>query len=279
MSSVGGAALFAAVGRLAPQAASVEGFAIDQSSGALAILEEIHHTLSLPATDMKLETRPGELTHFLKWPAGSFDLLLASFSLNEALQNEPWPRWMAWIRQALARLRPGGLLLILEPALDEASERFRRLRDALAADTSVQLWGPCLHAAQCPLAETKRYCHEVRRWQAPDSWKQINGQLYHDAQSLKYQFLAVSNQRPASQEPETVRLISPLAEKKGLFLTTVCTSQGLLEHVEIPTRGLTKASWAELRELERGDWLRLRACARVGNRLRVAYGDLDVVFS
>jgi ribosomal protein RSM22 (predicted rRNA methylase) len=145
--------------------------------------------------NLAVRVRAGHLLQPLP-PDETWDLVLCSFALNEGVQGEASADVPAWARRLINHLNPGGLLLILEPALDAAAARLEALRDAMAAEGHGCIIGPCLHHRPCPLRREGRvYCHEVRRWTLPDSMAYLNRHLFRDLQVLKYCFLASQTSR------------------------------------------------------------------------------------
>lgn len=246
-----GAGLLAAAHHLSGQ--ELELHALDHSAGSLATLREIfqHQHLNVLA-------RAAHLLHPL--PADeTWDLVLCSFALNEAVAGERDADIAAWARRLIHQLNPGGLLLILEPALDDAAVRLETLRDVVAAEGHGCIIAPCLHHAACPLRREGRvYCHEVRRWTMPDSVAYLNRHLFRDLQVLKFCFLAIAQQpRPeAAPDPARARLVAPLDVQNGKTVTRGCAADGQAHGYEVLHRHLSRAERDQLAALERGARLR-----------------------
>ncbi|MDX2226117.1 MAG: small ribosomal subunit Rsm22 family protein, partial [Verrucomicrobiae bacterium] len=176
-----------------------------------------------------------------------FDLVVASFSLNEMFFGRPQETVNEWVESVLREtLSEKGVFLILEPSLRESSERLERLRDHLCAQQTARVLAPCLHASACPLLkEGKYWCHEVRSWEPPESFVYINRKLQRSSgQSLKFSFLALAqpegspvldSSTPDNPLPEaaTFRLISPVAKAKGKMIMAGCNAAGQKAEYEI----------------------------------------------
>ena len=246
-----GAGLLAATHELAGSDLSL--CALDHAAGSLATLREI-----LEQQGQTVETREGQLLSPL--PAGdNWDLILCSFALNEAVEGTPDCDVPAWIRGMIQHLQPGGLLVILEPALDAAAERMEALRDQIAQEGHGCIVAPCLHHLACPLRREKRgYCHEVRRWTLPDSVAYLNRHLFRDLQVLKFCFLAITNtERPApTPDPAQARLVAPVDLQNGKLVTRGCASDGRLYTYELLTRHLSRAERDNVADMERGSRVR-----------------------
>lgn len=243
--------------------------ALDHSAGSLATLQELFQHQAQP-----VETRAGHLLQALP-ETESWDLILCSFALNEAVEGAAGADLPAWTRRLLQRLNPGGLLLIIEPALDVAAERLEALRDGLAAERHGCIIGPCLHHQPCPLRrEGRSMCHEVRRWQMPESVAYLNRHLFRDLQVLKFCFLAVTraNRPDEVSDPACARLIAPVDEQNGKCVTRGCAADGQAHGYEVLNRHLTREARAALAATERGTrvrWPELKPVSQ-GRTLRAA---------
>ena len=246
-----GAGLLAAIRELEGYDLSLR--ALDHATGSLATLREI-----LEQQGRTAETREGQLLAPL--PEGEcWDLILCSFALNEALEGTPDCDVPAWIRSLIQHLHPGGLLVILEPALDAAAERMETLRDLVAQEGHGRIVAPCLHHLPCPLRQEKRgYCHEVRRWDPPESVAYLNRHLFRDLQVLKFCLLAITRvERPApAPDPACTRLVAPVDLQNGKLVTRGCASDGRLYTYELLTRHLSRAERDEVAATERGSRVR-----------------------
>ncbi len=195
---------------------------------------------------------------FLAKNAAGFDLVVISFAWNEAFPSTSVRELRRWLWELCQSLNEGGIVFIIEPAFEETAQRLERLRDLLAGDRRLHVWAPCLHHKSCPLlAEGKFWCHEVRKWSPPPSLAFLNRRLYRAIDTLKYCFLALSNQPPnmGQETPNHFRLVSPFAARKGSFLAAGCAADGRKNTYDLQTRGLAKADRDRMEELERGDVL------------------------
>jgi ribosomal protein RSM22 (predicted rRNA methylase) len=61
----------------------------------------------------------------------------------------------------VAKLAPGGALVVVEPALRERTRHLHAVRDAVLAGRAASVFAPCLHSAPCPaLRAPGDWCHE-----------------------------------------------------------------------------------------------------------------------
>jgi hypothetical protein len=193
---------------------------------------------------------------------GEFSLVLSAHVLNEF----PWhdaaraERASQTLAQGLAR-RSGGGFLWVEPAFKSASQQLSRLRDSwfergVLPTEPDTLWGPCLHALACPLAEGRDWCHFSVRADLPGHWfRGFSRGLGSERQWLKFSYLWVSGaDAPAPvAAPELRRVVSdPLKLPSGAEGVLLCEPER--PRKEVLRRG---------EHLLRGDLLDLE---RAGNR-------------
>jgi len=94
-------------------------------------------------------------------PSGPFDLVVMGHLLNELFSNDVdrIRKRKEFLSQALALLSPGGLLLVIEPALQPTSRETIALRDLLAAE-GIPVLAPCLRSGSCPALPLEgQSCH------------------------------------------------------------------------------------------------------------------------
>jgi hypothetical protein len=209
----------------------------------------------------------------LATPRGSWDLILFSFSLNELAMKSEDEILGDWLVRIMSHLAPGGICLILEPALMETSTRLMSLRDWLMETTNIRLWGPCLHHQNCPmLADGRQWCHEVRRWAPPTSLEYLNRKLFRDIHHLKFSFLALGRDS-APDLPggaEFFRTVSPVNRTAGKFSLQGCSGDGTLHTYEWLQRNLSKDEKDFLRsDWERGDIGQASDAEALGSGLRI----------
>jgi hypothetical protein len=102
---------------------------------------------------------------------GGFDLVVASHLLNELLLDMQVHRQTEERLTRLAELvnrwgsdllAPGGLIVLVEPALRETSRDLLRVRDRLLAAGRLRVRAPCLYRGPCPaLARERDWCHDA----------------------------------------------------------------------------------------------------------------------
>jgi SAM-dependent methyltransferase len=248
---------------------------VDKSPSALAAMESFgRDVLGIDAT---VRTRIGDAARPDTWPEGRFDLIIAGFVLNEMPQLDA-PALLRWFGELKARLAPGGLILILEPALRITAERLQRLSDVIAAGDMTRV-APELDALPDPqLGAGEHWSHETRAWEAPASTEFVNRHLHRDLREVRFSFAAFSDAPLAPLPPGLGRLISDVQIIKGL-LRFITIREGRIESVEVPTRGLSKHEVKKLAaRFGRGDLVRHPHAAAA--KLRLAnHEELEVFWT
>lgn len=224
---------------------------LDRSASALAAAERV---AGAAAPGWTVTGKVGDARAPSTWPEGSFDLIVAGFVLNElGLDDDGRDRW---VDAAAERLAPGGLLILIEPALRATAESLRRLSDRRTGRSPRRI-GPEVDAAPCPMLGGDHWDHEVRRWRAPDAAAFLNRRLHRDLGAVRFS-LALFSDSPLPPLPEgAARIVAEPQLLKGLFRIVV-SSAGRLRTVELPTRGLSKREAKDLAAgFERGDLVAL----------------------
>ena len=106
---------------------------------------------------------------------GGFDLVLLGQVICELDRRLPEDdradAHAAWIAELRATVKPGGAVVVVEPALRDGTRHLMRVRDRLVG-RGLSPYAPCTHDAPCPmLPRATDWCHE---WLAVDlpAWLQ-----------------------------------------------------------------------------------------------------------
>jgi hypothetical protein len=209
---------------------------VDKSPSALASMESFARATLGEGVETK--TRIGDASRPETWPEGPFDLIVAGFVMNEMPQLDH-AALLRWFGELKAKLAPGGLILILEPALRITAERLQKVSDQVADGMMTRI-APELDALPDPqLGAGEHWSHETRDWAAPASTEFVNRHLHRDLREVRFSFAAFSD-APLTPLPAGLsRLISDVQIIKGL-LRFITIREGRIESVEVPTRGLSK---------------------------------------
>ena len=255
--------------------AEVDLYGVDKSPTALAAMESFAQATL--GTAVTTKTRLGDAARPETWPEGPFDLIVAGFVLNEMPQLDT-PALLRWFGELKVRLAPGGLILILEPALRVTAERLQRLSDQLAGGEMTRI-APELDASPDPqLGAGEHWSHETRKWEAPVSTAFVNRHLHRDLREVRFSYAAFSDAPLTPLPPGLSRLISDVQIIKGL-LRFITIRDGRIESVEVPTRGLSKHEVKQLAaRFGRGDVVRYPPAPTP--KLRLAnHGELEVFWT
>lgn len=188
------------------------------------------------------------------WPEGPFDVVVAGFVLNELGLDAAGED--AWFEAAAATLAPGGLLILIEPALRATAEPLRRLSDRRAARSPRRL-GPEVDTAPCPMLGGEHWDHEVRAWEAPPATAYLNRKLHRDLGAVRFSLALFSDAEVPALPPDAARVVAEPQLLKGLFRLVV-SAGGRLRTVEAATRGLSKREAKDLAAgFARGDIVRV----------------------
>ncbi len=113
-------------------------------------------------------------------------------------------------------------LLIVEPSTKKDFGKLTNLRTELLL-RGFHLWGPCPHAQQCPLAESRDWCHERFFWKQPAWLEKLETRLPMKNKSLSFSFLA-ARKTPRSPMKNPGRLIGDTQYEKGKVRQMICVN-------------------------------------------------------
>lgn len=215
-----------------------------------------------------LETRCWRVGERL--PDGPFDVIIASHVLNELFldTSDRLELRTAFCQELSRRLAPGGLLVLIEPALKRTGRDLLVVRDALLRG-GLSVRAPCLLQSACPALERPRdWCHADRPWTPPEWSLEMGKQAGIARDSLKFSFVIFSN-TPSAEEPndDLFRIVSEPMPEKGKKRFFGCGSSGRQALVRLD-RDRTETN-ARFDSLERGDIVKLEAISKSGDGLRV----------
>jgi SAM-dependent methyltransferase len=251
-----------------PRVEGVEVVAVDHAPDALRALAALA-AAALPPERLRVTTVAGDVRRVDRLPrsaAGPFDLVLASFVLNEAFSPDHDAEAQAWLSALASTLAPEGMLLVLEPGTKDAAERLFRLA-ARAVGTRLHPWGPQLHAgAWEPRADRRTWFHEVRRWEPPESLARVNRTLWRSIHELtfSYTMLGASAPAPLPASPLLHRLCSPVRRARGRLTWLGLGSDGRLAEYEVQERNLVAYERKRFLTFERGDVLKCEEVIPLG---------------
>jgi SAM-dependent methyltransferase len=236
--------------------------AIDRSEAALAIARTLADGAGASLTTARWE--PAQ-----PLPEGKFDLVLAGHVLNELYGDDIAAR-AALVDAMMQRLAPGGLVVLLEPALRETSRALLALRDRLVrAGATVR--APCLYRGDCPaLVRPGDWCHAERQWTVPPLVDELAHAAKLHRETLKMSYLVLQAPGaawPSLPEGRLFRIVSEPLPQKGQHRFVGCGPEGRVplvlphKHVRDANRPFTQLARGEIVRVDRltarGDGLRL----------------------
>lgn len=187
---------------------------------------------------------PGRIGQILK--TQQFDVIICANLLNEFANMEHRERI---VQNLLKRyLKPHGVLIIIEPALQESTRNLMQLRDSLLEVSSyrgdedepnplprkrrtpsehVHVIAPCLHQDACPmLSHGKRdWCHAYMQWSRPRVIAHVDKLIGNQKDYLKFSYLilglpkAKTNTEPGDTQ---YRVVSSRIPSKGRSQILLC---------------------------------------------------------
>jgi hypothetical protein len=227
--------------------------AADRSAPALKLASELAAGIG-----KSLTTRPWDPQRNVGLPGGgqAWSLITMGHALNELWTDAPdrVERRAALCEEALGRVRKGGSLVVIEPALRTTTRDLLAVRDRLVAK-GFAIRAPCLFRGNCPaLAREVDWCHGERAWEPPPALAEIIQAAGLHKEALKMSYLAVAPRGEAWTEPPPGRLfrvVSETMEGKSRERLIGCGVEG---RVPIARSDNAKTPGnAVFAELERGD--------------------------
>lgn len=155
-------------------------------------------------------------------PAGPYDLVVAGSVVNELTDGG------ALLDAMIAALTPGGVAIVIEPALRDTSRALHALRDRAIASGAVAVLAPCTRrAAPCPaMADERDWCHERRPLPLPPRARtlaHVTGLRDGDG---KWAFLALARAESAPAALAAYRVVDEPRADKGKHELTACGDAG-----------------------------------------------------
>ncbi len=153
-----------------------------------------------------------------------FDIIVFGHVLNEALERETINTLSRFLVQYLRLLKPGGLLLITEPATRGASQSLSKLRDLIVDDDfcdaigmAPQIISPCPKRVQiCPYLDTfNGWCFQTFPWGKIAPLSKLREGLGFDDTLLKVSHLALRRAHANEKSVDGV-LIDDQSERKRI---------------------------------------------------------------
>ncbi len=208
-------------------------------------------------------------------PGGTWDTIIAQHLFNELWVGAPdaLERRSTLVQALLARLRPGGTLLLVDPALRETSRDLLLLRDRIVAD-GIAVRAPCLFRGNCPaLLRPTDWCHAERAWSPPDLILEIARAAGLHKEALKMSYRALAPPGAGGAEPPPGRVFRSVSEPlagKGRRRYMGCGPEGRMGlALQDKHQGEGNQIFADL---ARGDVVRLTGAEPKGDGIGLGAG-------
>jgi ribosomal protein RSM22 (predicted rRNA methylase) len=131
----------------------------------------------------RVRTATDRLDAWLRRAGGAgwrYDVVLLGAVLNEQRGD-----WGPLLEGVLAVLAPGGVGIVVEPALDETARRLMELREE--ARGALTTLAPCTHDGACPLLARRRdWCFTVRAARLPQDVRRRAERMGHQSDEVRY---------------------------------------------------------------------------------------------
>jgi SAM-dependent methyltransferase len=214
------------LGFAAMDAGASEVTCADRSGPALSLVREL-------ATEAEeaIATREWDPMKKTPLPEGSFDVISMGHVLNELFGKGEGaiPKRADVVEAALAKVKKGGSVVVLEPALRETSRALLQVRDVLVS-RGYAVRAPCLFKGNCPaLIKETDWCHADRPWEMPRQVEAIAQAASLHKESLKMSYLVLAPKGEAWPEPppgRLFRIVSEPLEGKGRHRYIGCGPEG-----------------------------------------------------
>jgi SAM-dependent methyltransferase len=166
-------------------------------------------------------------------PDEKFDLILAANVFSEQLAPLE------------DRLTDEGHLVVIEPALKEATRRLMKWRDDAVA-RGFRIAAPCIGTAKCPMLERDDlWCHQDVSWPRPAGVAEIDRRVGLTKETLKYSYAVLTRKGGTLADLSgDVRIVSNVHKEKGKAWAWLCGRQGPLCRAEVLTRHRSEATAA-----------------------------------
>ena len=245
--------------------------ALDAGAASALALDRVPQALALArglaqGGNHALATEPWDESRAL--PGRRFDTILAGHVLNELYAGDREKR-AALVEELLARLQPGGRVIVIEPALRETSRALLEVRDLLV-QRGVVVRAPCLYRGACPaLAREGDWCHAERAFQPPSLLAELAdaARLHRDALKMTYLVLEPRGAWPQLPEGRLFRIVSEPLDRKGQHRLVGCGPEGRVPLV-LPEKHVRDGNAAFV-GLQRGDVVRVEGLEPRGDGLRL----------
>lgn len=158
---------------------------------------------------------------------GLFDMIVLANVLNELGGTmDQYKFCLSLIKQCL---KPGGIIIILDPALRLTTRTLMEIRDLfLINHPDLEILSPCPHQDPCPmLSQNKRdWCHFYLEWHSPNVIREVDRLLgiKHDYLKMAYLIIKLKADSHSTSRPPIAlwRVVSSPLRSKGKMEFVLC---------------------------------------------------------
>ena len=151
----------------------------------------------------------------------NFDLIIVANALNEfSVEDED-----NFIKHLDHLLAPNGIVLILEPALQNVARNLCRFREKILAVYNYDILYPCTHCLPCPmLNESENWCHASLDGLDSRLVSQLDDITSYNKHRVKYSSLVLQKREQRNSEDQYRIVDLPKKDKRGITLKLCGTS-------------------------------------------------------
>lgn len=209
-------------------AGAAEVMAADRSVRAIDLAKKIG-----TAANRALTTREWNPDKSDEIPGGNqaWSVISLGHVLNELGADDPnrIERRAALCRTLLGKLRKGGSLVLIEPALQITTRELLELRDVLVAE-GYPVRAPCLYRGPCPaLDRPADWCHAEHAWEPPPLLADIIAAAGLHKEALKMAYVVLGPQGeawPTTPPGRLFRVVSEQLPGKSRVRVMGCGEEG-----------------------------------------------------
>ncbi len=160
-------------------------------------------------------------------PRRHFDLILVGHVMNEVnVRHFSVEQRAKWLTMLTSFLKPGGVLILTEPALKSAARLNQHVRDKLVSQRRTQVCWPCPDGRTCPLLiEAQDWCFQQYEWAAREPISTLKSALPFKDNILKASIF-VLGEKPSQNRPRVVSDVMKTPSGRAWY---ICTEDGLEE--------------------------------------------------
>jgi ribosomal protein RSM22 (predicted rRNA methylase) len=178
------------------------------------------------------------------------DLVVIANVLNEfGAPKRTLEQRIHFLEQVQSFIKPGGYLLIIEPAQRIASQGLSLVRDSWRGGRYMSLKAPCMSLQECPMGPHRSsWCHTSFFWEQPEHLVKLMDELGFQKNPLSLSYLLWQKKKKRDQRVG-VRLVSQSVRRPGRApLLLGCDDDNRIVEikaakVKMPEDGIYRGRW------------------------------------